>query len=576
MLQPCMIPVDEGKTSFVAVDYWSCRDDIVAYFLTHAHADHISGLSDTWGGRRIFCSKVTRALLRRKFPKLKAQITSLEIGEPFFLPVNKDTCSLTVTPLEAFHCAGAVQYLFECAFGRILHTGDFRWEVDEHSLPDGLLRAPIDYALVDNTFCNPIFEHPPRARAATEVLRIVRDHPEHTILFGVDSLGKEELLGEVARALKAPVYLPTERYEAVRLMGLPEELFTNNKQHSRVHAVPRQLLTESFVGSYCNSPTLGILATGLDSRAKAGGVSKCLYHVKYSLHCCYRELEAYLNLLRPRHVAGILKSGAPPAVCTDPRRQLAHVCSNNESSAARNPGQLHPCFFFTVPPPLPSSPGWESWRHILQRGDSATRRRLRRGPGVRISPALHMSEAAAGETEPLHASASCAQLHPSPRPADQHSDPAASLGRASFSSVYVHPVTGPLDDASWKDPAVKVALEILAKPKARTGEAQTDDRSWDSNTSACRLALEVLRAPWPSLKTSPSADLSPQLAQQQDQPRWSDRSVKSGPQSRKDEASVAIEILEKPRERSRLHPKRQRVDVSDGVQIALAVLDCLA
>ena len=46
-----------------------------AYFLTHAHADHLVGLSNRWDprGRAIYCSAVTKALLLRKFPKLASR-----------------------------------------------------------------------------------------------------------------------------------------------------------------------------------------------------------------------------------------------------------------------------------------------------------------------------------------------------------------------------------------------------------------------------------------------------------------------------------------------------------------------
>ena len=49
-------------------------------------------------------------------------------------------------------------YLFEGDFGRVLHTGDFRWELA--SQPDllaqpALAGPPIDRLYLDNTYCAP-------------------------------------------------------------------------------------------------------------------------------------------------------------------------------------------------------------------------------------------------------------------------------------------------------------------------------------------------------------------------------------------------------------------------------------
>ena len=48
--------------------------------------------------------------------------------------------------------------LFEGPFGRILHTGDFRWEAEfaESMLSDEMLTwAPIDQLYIDNTYAHP-------------------------------------------------------------------------------------------------------------------------------------------------------------------------------------------------------------------------------------------------------------------------------------------------------------------------------------------------------------------------------------------------------------------------------------
>ena len=48
--------------------------------------------------------------------------------------------------------------LLEGPFGRILHTGDFRWEADYASsmLTDEVLTwAPIDRLYIDNTYAHP-------------------------------------------------------------------------------------------------------------------------------------------------------------------------------------------------------------------------------------------------------------------------------------------------------------------------------------------------------------------------------------------------------------------------------------
>ena len=43
----------------------------LVYFLTHMHADHYQGISNSWNYGPIYCSTITKNILMHKFPKLK-------------------------------------------------------------------------------------------------------------------------------------------------------------------------------------------------------------------------------------------------------------------------------------------------------------------------------------------------------------------------------------------------------------------------------------------------------------------------------------------------------------------------
>ena len=71
---------------------------------------------------------------------------------------------------------GAVMFLFRGDFGCLLYTGDFRWEATSERAKTGrnmLLNAlkddSVDILYLDNTYCNPSFDFPPRHVAAQQV-----------------------------------------------------------------------------------------------------------------------------------------------------------------------------------------------------------------------------------------------------------------------------------------------------------------------------------------------------------------------------------------------------------------------
>ena len=81
-----------------------------------------------------------------------------------------------VTMFDAYHCPGAVMYLFKGKMGTVLHTGDFRFS--EAMFDNPVLFPPerrnsdmraisidVDYLFLDNTFADPEYDFPSREEA---------------------------------------------------------------------------------------------------------------------------------------------------------------------------------------------------------------------------------------------------------------------------------------------------------------------------------------------------------------------------------------------------------------------------
>ncbi|KAH9323634.1 hypothetical protein KI387_018273, partial [Taxus chinensis] len=374
------------ERGLIAVDEWNCKRE--AYFLTHLHADHSKGLSSKWRRGRLYCSSITASLLLVKFPAFdKTLIHILEVGTTSLISLNSVEFLLEVTPIEAHHCPGAVMYLFRGESGCELYTGDFRWEV--HTLSSGTGKEQLLCALggdkivclhLDNTFCNPRFEFPPRSVAAQQVMNIISLYPEHDIVIGVDTLGKEELLLHIASTLKTKIWVRPERLQTMHLLGLPD-VFTIDASVTRVRAVPRYSLTLQTL-DVLNSmhPTIGILPTGSSFLFRSfstqgsfcendylnsaygkierscdnfiGGevankdtrllkncnlessenpvTSVCgkMYLVPYSLHCCFSEIRSFIEVIRPSRLTGIVASSTYDI---NPNIYFSHLCNGKES-----------------------------------------------------------------------------------------------------------------------------------------------------------------------------------------------------------------------------------------------------
>uniref|UniRef100_A0ACD5WHW8 Uncharacterized protein n=1 Tax=Avena sativa TaxID=4498 RepID=A0ACD5WHW8_AVESA len=377
--------MDEG---LVSVDKFSGGSRV--YFLTHLHQDHTRGLGAAGGWRHgpLYCSPVTARLLPTRFPGVDASLLRpIAPGDSVSLslssPASGRLISLHVTAIPALHCPGSLMYLFRGDLGCKLYTGDFRWELGceearsaKKALLDALAGDSVDVLYMDNTFCHPSLNFPPRPVVAEQIVNVIQAHPDHEVIIGVDTLGKEDLLLHISRALQTKIWVWPQRLLTVHLLGIDDnhEIFTTQTSLTRVRAVPRYSLTVGnleALNTVC--PTIGIMPSGIPWLLKSGegktrssgespaksirrrgpgwGVGtiemdydpssppklfeKDSYTLPYSDHACFPELEDLVQTVRPSTVVGIVSSSF---YNLNPRLHFSHLCGD-EVCAGKTPAE---------------------------------------------------------------------------------------------------------------------------------------------------------------------------------------------------------------------------------------------
>ncbi|CAK8575552.1 unnamed protein product [Lathyrus sativus] len=370
--------MEEG---LISVDRWANGSE--AYFLTHLHSDHTQGLSSSWSHGPLFCSLITAKLLPIKYPSFDLSLLRiLQIGTSHTLslrsPSSSNFTTVHVTAMDACHCPGSVMLLFSGDFGCVLYTGDFRWEADcekaritKDMLSDALDAHGVDVVYIDNTYANPTYDFPTRSVATQQAIDIISSHPDHDVIIGINTLGKEDLLVQISSALNILIWVWPERLQTMHLLGLPD-IFTTDTTLTRVRAVPMysfSIDTLEALNRICPTtrPTIGILPSGLPwvknslkkseflsgsfltsrykrSRrsanstqvqinkqiGKAGSPKKFdqyIFSVPYSDHSNFAELEGFIKFVKPTRLKGIVSSSS---CYVEPMYYFGRLCTGNQ------------------------------------------------------------------------------------------------------------------------------------------------------------------------------------------------------------------------------------------------------
>ena len=195
---------------------------------------------------------------------------------------DRASLTMSVTLYDANHCPGSVMVLLDGYFGRVLHTGDFRFSESMLEIP--AIRR-IDHLILDNTYASPKHVFPPREQVREDILQCIEDHGLENlpVYIGIDTLGKEELLLFLAERLGLLVGVDERRYRALQLIDVDMSYFTYDLDEADIIVVTRQEVSmECPVSTLPGTPSrLYILPTSLTAILPVGNRS-----VSVRILCC--------------------------------------------------------------------------------------------------------------------------------------------------------------------------------------------------------------------------------------------------------------------------------------------------
>ncbi|XP_019633360.1 PREDICTED: protein artemis-like [Branchiostoma belcheri] len=347
-----------------------------AFFLSHAHRDHMVGL-DSPGflsrlksslKTRLYCSEITKALLltEKQFKPLEPFIETLTVDTPTSLTVTDEVTgkehSLLVTLLQAGHCPGSVMFLFEGTEGTVLYTGDFRLPVGSAAqflhLHQGGRPKDIQSLYVDTTFLVPEAKYiPSREDCCTALINLVQSWISRGSHYVVRlnckaKYGYEYLFIELCRRFHMKVHVndPSIYQEVPEIF----QCLTSDPSETQIHAC--RWLERYQKGRHHPLPckyrppppheleVMSVTPSTMWFTAYAGPgdvvrkISRHHHRVCFSFHSSYTEIRDFVGYVRPKTIhANVAPVGSTLQEAEDRLRDLTRSVQADSSLVSYKP-----------------------------------------------------------------------------------------------------------------------------------------------------------------------------------------------------------------------------------------------
>lgn len=274
--------------------------------LSHFHSDHTRGLDRDRSAGPIVASPETARLASRIRRVPSERFLALSPGETLSL---ETPLPLRVTALEANHCPGAVMFLVESDHGRLLYTGDFRFD---DAMRGALAALPaVDLVVADNTYDHPRYRFPRQEAAIEQVVAIAAEHAgRREVAIAVYTIGKTRILEALHARLGVPTYVGEPTARVYKALGL-ERLVTRDKAATPLRGYARGYFDTYFKmkREYREGRSIAIIPTGWAVDVKRPEWN--FHYVPYSEHCDYFERQAFLAAVHAGTVEDLLDARDP-------------------------------------------------------------------------------------------------------------------------------------------------------------------------------------------------------------------------------------------------------------------------
>ena len=310
----------------LAVDY---RRRQPRGFISHAHTDHMAR------HEYALCTPATGALYQFRYGPRPTH--DMPYGEPL------DWGGLRLTTYPAGHCLGSAMLLAEDGERSLLYTGDFK--LRESATAERAVLPKADTLVIESTYGNPIYRHPPRESVIDQLVTLVRRAIDDGATPVVEAyvLGKGQEVTRILTAAGFPVLQHPKMYEisqVYRQCGVDLgdcHKYTGEPLPGHVVVVPPRMHRGSRLPGLKRTVTFAVTGWAMHDRTRGRlGVD---HAVPLSDHADYDELFEAVERVEPR----VIYCTHGPAIFVDCLRAAgfnAHPLEGGEAVAAASQMRL--------------------------------------------------------------------------------------------------------------------------------------------------------------------------------------------------------------------------------------------